>query len=86
MEGYYQEAGRAGRDGTLSHCVLFYNYSDVKRWRRIIDMPDANATYESKRVHIENLFAMVGYCENVTDCRRSLLLQVLQFAIDPSLK
>lgn len=37
VEGYYQEAGRAGRDGLLAHCMLFYNYQDVKRLRRIID-------------------------------------------------
>ena len=37
VEGYYQEAGRAGRDGMIAHCVLFYNYGDVKRLRRILD-------------------------------------------------
>ena len=37
VEGYYQEAGRAGRDGLLSACILLYTYADVKRWRRIIE-------------------------------------------------
>ena len=35
---------------------------------------DQNATYDSKRVHIDNLFRMVQYCENIADCRRAQVL------------
>ena len=38
---------------------------------------DQAATYESKRVHTDNLFRMIQYCENLTDCRRDQLLNYL---------
>ena len=83
VEGYYQEAGRAGRDAAPAQCILFYNYSDMSRLRWMIKAEKQK--YEQEKVHMDNLFRMVQYCENETDCRRVQLLQYFAESFDASL-
>ncbi len=71
LEGYYQETGRAGRDGTAANAWMAYGLQDVVQQRRMIDESDADDNF--KRVQSAKLDAMLGLCETLT-CRRVRLL------------
>jgi ATP-dependent DNA helicase RecQ len=71
IEGYYQETGRAGRDGAPANAWMAYGLQDVVQQRRMIDESDADESY--KRVQTQKLDAMLGLCETV-GCRRVRLL------------
>ncbi len=71
MEGYYQETGRAGRDGLPANAWLSYGLSDVVILRHMLDMSEADE--QRKRLEHRKLEALLGYCET-TGCRRQVLL------------
>ncbi|KAJ8928945.1 hypothetical protein NQ314_018425 [Rhamnusium bicolor] len=73
VEAFYQESGRAGRDGDISYSYLFYNYGDVVRLQKIMQL-DRNSTKNTLDGHFENLKQMIAFAENVVDCRRYLQL------------
>lgn len=71
LEAYYQETGRAGRDGEPAEALLFYNLQDVITLRQFVEQSDADEAH--KRIESQKLERMLGYCE-LTSCRRQALL------------
>lgn len=71
VEGYYQETGRAGRDGMPANAWMAYGLGDVVQQRKMIDESDADDTH--KRVQTSKLDALLGLCETIS-CRRVRLL------------
>ncbi len=70
VESWYQEIGRAGRDGLPSDCFLFYSWADVKMHERFLDDIDDPELWRQKRQRTIDLFRMV----EATRCRHQLIL------------
>ena len=72
VEAYYQETGRAGRDGEPADAWMIYGLNDVVRMGRMIEESDGDERF--KRLEREKLDGLLGWCE-VTQCRRHALLR-----------
>jgi len=71
IEAYYQETGRAGRDGLPADALMLYGLGDVTMMRQLLAQSEADEAH--KRIEQQKLNALLGYCETPS-CRRQVLL------------
>ena len=79
IEAYYQEIGRAGRDGKPAEVMMLYGLDDIRMRRMFIDQSDAGE--DKKRVEHRRLDALLAYCE-APSCRRQTLLAYFSETMD----